>query len=77
MFNFGGDLSQLPSHHLLLISFTYVTKITSVHLSFCVVDEKTGIYTTVNHPVPMIGSCLHNQTFEGNKVCITLVDIYA
>lgn len=36
MFDFQSDLSQLPSHRFLLISFTYVTVIKGAHLSFLV-----------------------------------------
>lgn len=45
MFNFRSDLSQLPSLHFLLISFTYVTVIKGVHLSFLIAWERTGICT--------------------------------
>lgn len=45
MFNFRGNLSQLPSLYFLLISFTYVTVIKGVHLGFLVAMERTGFYT--------------------------------
>lgn len=68
MFNFRGDLSQLPSLHFLLISFTYVTVIKGVHLSFLVAMERTGIYTGASHKAPLTGSYHHKQTWGRNKV---------
>lgn len=56
MFNFRSDLSHLPSLHFLLISFTYVTVIKGVHLSFLVAGERTGIYTGTFHKAPLTGS---------------------
>lgn len=68
MFNFRGNLSQLPSLYFLLISFTYVTVIKGVHLSFLVAMERTGFYTGAFHKAPLTGSCHHEQTWGRNKV---------
>ncbi len=70
MFNFRSDLSQLPSLHFLLISFTYVTVIKGVHLSFLV----AGIYTGAFHKAPLTGSYHHKQTWGRNKVHDAILD---
>lgn len=62
MFNFRSDLSQLPSLHFFLISFTYVTVIKGVHLSFLIAGERTGTYTGAFHKGPLTGSYHHKQT---------------
>lgn len=64
MFNFRSDLSQLPSLHFLLISFTYVTVIKGVHLSFLVAGERTGIYTGALHKVPRQAYIIINKHGE-------------
>lgn len=74
MFNFRGDLSQLLSLHFLLISFTYVTVIKGVHLSFLVAEERTGIYTGAFHKFPPAGLYHHKQTFGGSKVQGAILD---
>lgn len=52
MFNFRSNLSQLLSLYFLLISFTYVTVIKGVHLSFLAAVERMGFYTGAFHKTP-------------------------
>lgn len=68
MFNFRSDLSQLPSLYFLLISFTYVTVIKGVHLSFFVAMGNTGIYTGALYKARLIGAHHQKQTWGRNKV---------
>lgn len=74
MFNFRSDLSQLPSLRFLLISFTYVTVIKGVHLSFLAVEARTGIYTGAFHKAPSTISYHHKQTSGRNKVEDAILD---
>lgn len=74
MFNFRSDLSQLPPLHFLLISFTYVTVIKGVHLSFLDAGERTGIYTGAFHKAPLTRSYHHKQTQGRNKVQDAILD---
>lgn len=74
MFNFRSDLSQLPSLHFLLISFTYVTVIKGIHLSFLVAGERTGIYAGALHKAPLTGSYHRKQTWGRNKVHDAILD---
>lgn len=74
MFNFTSDLSQLPSLHFLLISFTYVTAIKGVHLSFLIAVERTGICSGVVHKASLTGLYHHKQTWGRNKVHDAILD---
>lgn len=69
MFNFRSDLSQLPSLHFLLISFTYVTVIKGVHLSFLIPMKRTGIYTGALHKAPLTGPYHPKQTSGKRRGC--------